>query len=314
MAPERAKRPHELWKSIPKRVKTPKSSCPFENLKATGNWPPILGWPSEKNWEVLVLPNKYPALVHGDSCATDIKQGLYEVKSGIGAHDVVLLKDHALPLADLPLKRATGMMLAIKERYRMLAKDPCLAYAVGIHNWGPSAGASLFHPHLQIFTLPIIPSSVRKSLRGSHEYFKQHGKCVHCEIINAEKKHKSRIVAENAGAVALCPFASWREYEVRILPKKHTSNFEDSDGNTLKYVADVLQKTLRMIRKNLHDPDLNFYLHSSPLKQKEGHYHWHIELIPNVPPSPAGFELGTGIEITTTDPDFAAAVLRGKKK
>ncbi|MFH0890784.1 MAG: hypothetical protein V1856_02000 [Candidatus Liptonbacteria bacterium] len=314
MAPERAKRPHELWKKIPKRQKTPKSECPFEDLKKTGNWPPILSLPRGKKWEILVLPNKYPAVQHLNICAVDAKRGPYSVKSGIGAHDVVLLRDHNKPLADLTLRQATNVLLAIRDRYRMFAGDPCLSYVIGIHNWGPTAGASLYHPHLQILTLLIIPYLVKRSLRGSHAYFKKHGRCAHCDIMAHEKKHKGRIVAENAGAIAICPFVSWREYEVRIFPKKHQSNYEDSDVNTLKYVADILQKTLRMMRKNLHDPDLNFYLHGAPLKEKEKHYHWHIELVPNVPPTPAGFELGTGIEITTTDPDFAAAVLRGRKK
>ena len=314
MAPERAKRPHELWKNIPKRQKSPKAGCPFEDLKKTGNWPPIISFPADKNWEVMVLPNKYPAVAHLNTCAIDIKNGPYEVKSGIGAHDVVLLRDHNKPLADLTLRQATNVLLIMRDRYRMLAGDPCLSYVIGIHNWGPTVGASLYHPHLQILTLPIVPYLVKRSLHGSHAYFEKNKRCAHCEIISYEKKYKKRIVAENRGAIAVCPFVSWREYEVRIFPKQHQSNFEDSAPTDLKYVADVLQRVLKMIRRNLHDPDLNFYLHSAPLKDKERHYHWHIEIIPNVPPTPAGFELGTGVEITTADPDLAASVLRGRKK
>jgi len=41
LAPERAKRPHE-WPKRKLRVAAPKSKCPFEDLKRSGNWPPIL--------------------------------------------------------------------------------------------------------------------------------------------------------------------------------------------------------------------------------------------------------------------------------
>jgi len=72
-----------------------------------------------------------------------------------------------------------------------------------------------------------------------------------------------------------------------------------------------LQKALQKMEKRLHDPDYNFFIHTSPLrdKNKYKHYHWHIEILPKFNIS-AGFEQGTGIEITTVDPDEAAKFLR----
>jgi len=39
----------------------------------------------------------------------------------------------------------------------MLSDDACIAYISMFHNWGPSAGASIYHPHYQMIALPIIP-------------------------------------------------------------------------------------------------------------------------------------------------------------
>ena len=63
----------------------------------------------------------------------------------------------------------------------------------------------------------------------------------------------------------------------------------------------------------LNDPDYNFFIHTAPVldKDKYRHYHWHIEILPKINIW-AGFELGTGIDITSVDPDKAAKVLTNK--
>ena len=68
-ATERAKRPHGLLQK--KKVRKPSSisSCPFEDMKKSGNWPPIALIPNEKSWRVAIIPNKYPALRHENDCA-----------------------------------------------------------------------------------------------------------------------------------------------------------------------------------------------------------------------------------------------------
>jgi UDPglucose--hexose-1-phosphate uridylyltransferase len=76
-------------------------------------------------------------------------------------------------------------------------------------------------------------------------------------------------------------------------------------------VVDALQVALRKIETKLKDPDYNFFIHTAPIKNKNNykHYHWHIEILPKISIS-AGFELGTGIEITVVDPGEAARILK----
>ena len=64
------------------------------------------------------------------------------------------------------------------------------------------------------------------------------------------------------------------------------------------------------MKKNLHDPDLNFFVHDAPANHgKYGYHHWHIEVIPKVSIE-AGFELSTGIDINVVEPETAVKVLR----
>ncbi len=320
LSTERAKRPvslrgkpHELIKkSVSQRRKpTPIGDCPFEDLKKSGNWPPVEMQPNEKDWKVAVIPNKYPALRHSNNCAVPFKTGPYKLFGGIGHHELVVTRDHKKNLAHSTKKEGVEIFEVIQKRYRELKKDNCMVYTSTFFNWGQSAGASLYHPHYQMITLPIIPPNINHSLNGSANYFKKHRRCVHCEIVKFEEDNKKRIIAKNSAAIAVAPFVSRQPFEIRIFPRQHQPYFENTPIARLKGIVSVLQTALRKVEKNLRDPDLNFFIHTSPLKNQARykHYHWHMEIVPKIS-TLAGFELGTGVDINVVDPDAAAAILR----
>ena len=72
-------------------------------------------------------------------------------------------------------------------------------------------------------------------------------------------------------------------------------------------------QVLKKMRKVLNDPAYNFFIHTSPvetaLENIHEFYSWHIEIVPKFSIA-AGFELGTGVDINTVDPDRAAEELR----
>ncbi|MEK7193655.1 MAG: DUF4921 family protein [Patescibacteria group bacterium] len=314
IAPGRAQRPHVLVaEKKKKRYSSPQAACPFEDLEKSGNWPPILSYPNEKKWEAVVIPNKYPALVHREACPVFYKRGPYELTSGIGHHDLLVTRNHTKNIADLPIKKAVETFQLLQKRYRILSEDKCLVYASSFFNWGPSAGASVTHPHYQVLTLPIIPPHIQHSLDGSRDYFRKHHKCVHCAVIRYEIKEKSRVIGENRHAVAVNPFVSQNPFEIRIFPKRHLPFFEKTSTADIQGIVALLQQSIRQIRKHLKDPDFNFFIHTAPIKKQNlyRYYHWHIELVPKVS-IPAGFELSTGVEINAVDPNDAAALFRKK--
>jgi UDPglucose--hexose-1-phosphate uridylyltransferase len=318
VAPERAKRPYDLLPRRKRRVPTPVSKCPFEDLRKSGNWPPIVVQlhKDKRDWQAVIIPNKYPALTHKSLCATTVPRGPYEFLEGIGHHDVLITRPHDKNIAHLTLEEGVCAFSLLQKRYRMLALDKCLVYALTFMNWGESAGASLYHPHFQVLSLPIIPPDVGHSLRGSRDYFRKNRRCVHCEMIKYELQAGSRIIFQNKNALAVAPFVSREPFEVRIYPRRHRPYFEKTPKIELEAIVAILQKTLLKIEKSLKDPDFNFFIHTAPLKRQSNyrHYHWHIEVLPKITVN-AGFELGTGVEINVVDPDKAAAILRsGERK
>ena len=310
MAPGRARRPH-AYKRKAARKKASKKNCPFENpLKDHES---ILIYEGRNDWEVVVIENKYPAVMHKNICAVSGRQGPYPKVSGVGHHDLIITRDHHNNFAHLSAIQANQVLEAFRDRYLMLLSDKCLAYISIFHNWGLEAGATVYHPHYQMLAVPVVPPDVEHSLKGSALYFKKHRQCVHCLMIDYERKEKKRIIYENKGAIVFAPFVSREPFELRIFPKKHSPYFENTLDIDLSYIADALQFALKRIEKKLDDADYNFFIHTAPLKNKKrySHYHWHIEVLPKLNIS-AGFELSTGIEINVVDPDFAANILKHK--
>ena len=313
LAPGRASRPKFLDQKKKPRKPTPKNKCPFEDLRKSGNWPPILALPSEKDWKIAVIPNKYPAISRGPVCSVPFRYGIYHARTAVGTHNLIVTRDHNKHFTDLSKAEAAKVFEVFQALHGMAAKDRCAAYVSSFYNYGQEAGASVWHPHYQILSLPIIPPHNVRSLRGANDYFKKFGRCVRCDIIKVERKKKTRVIFENEHAIALAPYASKRPFELTVLPKKHWASFRETPPAAVRDVALALQSALQRMKKYANDPDLNFFIHDTPLDHKDyRHHHWHIEVIPRIA-FEAGFEFSTRIDINVVDPDAAAAILRGKK-
>jgi UDPglucose--hexose-1-phosphate uridylyltransferase len=241
--------------------------------------------------------------------------GPYKIVDGVGRHELVITRDHNKNITALSNGELHNLFKIFRNRFKFFEEDACSNYASLFQSYGPTAGGSLYHPHYQLLSLPIVPPDIRRSLEGSLRYYRENGECVHCGIIKFEMKNSSRVVYENDCTVVIAPFASRAPYELRIFPKQHQSRFEYSPDNVLLCTADALVKVLTAIKEKLGDPDYNFFLHTSPFhgKQEYSHYHWHMEVIPKLSLF-GGFEWSTGIDINSVDPDEAAELLRSAIK
>ncbi|MDP2855688.1 MAG: DUF4921 family protein [bacterium] len=314
IATTRKKKLRDLFVKPRERQISPIKNCPFENPQATGHKAPelIKFLPDKKDWFLQIFENKYPALRPENVSVQERKFGPYGVISGRGYHDLLLLHNHKKPLSEYSVREIKAVLAALQERYRKISQDKKNKYISIFHNWGVGAGASLYHPHLQIIAVPVIPPAVQHSLAGALKYYQRHRRCVYCDVLNFELKEKKRVIFQNKNAVLMTPFISKEPFELKIFPRKHSPYFEDEKEVVILDVAEALKFGLGAFKKKLGDPDFNFFIHTAPVaKKKNGrHFHWHIEIIPKISIS-AGFELSTGIEITTIDPDEGAKFLKG---
>ena len=315
IATGRGKRPHSFVKEKRLKLEQPISKCPFENPQATGHGEPLLIYYKKgelkKEWSLQVIKNKYPAFGPGD-CSTTFKEGPYTLMDGAGFHEIIITRDHYKHIHSLPFEKVEEIIKAYQERYLDLMNRQCVNYISIFHNHGREAGASIPHPHSQLIAFPVIPADIRRSLKGSKEFRKKHKRCVHCLMLKWEKEEK-RNIFQNEHFIAYAPFVPRTAFELRIFPRKHKSNFERITKTERKYLAEALSVTLGKLYKRLKDPPYNFFIHTAPCDGKDyKFYHWHIEILPKTSIW-AGFELGTGIEISTIEPEEVAKFLRKVK-
>jgi len=299
VASGRAQRP-DAFESGAKKIGA--KACPF--CVYFTNKPTDLG-------QIVVIPNKFPAF--SPAVLGQTSYGLFQKMPANGFHEVVITKSHTRQIADFSLDETIELLSVYQSRYLALAKEKSVDYIFIFHNHGPSAGASISHPHSQIIATPLVDCGFLQPLHAAEKFFSQTKKCLYCSINQAELKNQKRIVAQNASFVALCPFASKMAFEIMIAPKKHSPYFEKISETEKRDLADILHLTLAKIKKGLHNPDYNFYIRTSPCDNRQHpSFHWHLTILPKTQ-TWAGFELGAGLEIITTAPEQAAEFLRKVK-
>lgn len=305
----RAKRAEEYIKE--REAYPPLSGkCPFCFPEETGQEKDVLIFRrSDGDWSLRAFPNKYPAFSRNQP-ARQIEEGPYFSMSGSGYHEVVVTRDHYRQIANLDPLEVAEIIDAYQDRYISLMSKKSVNYIEIFHNHGKEAGASIEHPHSQLMAIPVVSPGVKLELDGAENYFRANRKCVYCSIAEWELEQKKRVLFENDNFLAFCPFSSRAAFEIWVMPKKHKPYFERITNEEKVDLGEVLGKSIGMIFTTLKDPAYNFYLHTSPCDGKDyPHYHWHIEILPHTA-TWAGFELSTGIEISTIEPEKAAEELR----
>jgi UDPglucose--hexose-1-phosphate uridylyltransferase len=276
------------------------------------------GAANSPGWQVRVVPNRFPALrVEGDLEKEAI--GFYDRMNGIGAHEVIVETPHPkLPLEKQSLQGVTRVLEACRSRILDLSKDIRMHYILIFKNQGARAGATMPHAHTQLIALPVTPIVVKEKLTAARAYYLEKDRNLFEDILKAERKAGDRVVFENDGFTAFCPFASRFPFETCLMPRRQQADFHATSDADLVHLAEALQKTLAAYATALNHPDYNLILHTAPFRRSrrpdswttiDADFRWHIEILPRLT-GVAGFEFGTGFYINPTLPEEAANVLR----
>lgn len=306
------------------RFETPTENCPFcpGHESMTGH--EILryqlgnGHPTAQPWSLRVIPNRLPIL-RTEKALEREGIGMFDRVTGVGAHEIIVdSPDHSRVLHEFSEAQVGLMLQAWKERITDLKNDIRLRYISVFRNQGRRAGARLSHPHSQLIATPMIPSGIRLELSGAREYYEYKERCVFCDVFVQEAEEGIRIVSENRGFLAFCPFASRHPFEVWILPRRHQHEFGTVSLEELGDLARVLKQVCTALADSLMDPDINVVLKSAPNPQRRKakwttlaeDYHWHLVVTPRISRA-TGYEWATGMAVNPTPPEDAAAYLRG---
>jgi len=332
VATARGLRPREQEARIPHDGRAHVETCPFCKGNEDKTPPTIVALPNEADWEIRIVHNLFPVL-GTESDRANISVGMQQIMDGYGHHEVIIDHcKHGMEIHEMSLGHLKMLLGVYRRRMEELfVSDSRIRYVLVFKNFGSAAGASIKHTHSQLIAMPIIPENVYNEVASSHAYYQKFHQCIFCSLIDEALTFEATIYNRGSGEVrrkvdvgqyviergerfiAIKPFASRYEWEVHILPLEHSSNFTRATPEDMADLAAVLKRTMQRLDKVLGGAQYNFYFHSTPrceaFRDCDASYHWHMEICPRTT-IPSGFELGSGLFVTTISPEDAARQLR----
>jgi UDPglucose--hexose-1-phosphate uridylyltransferase len=288
------------------RPNLPTDACPFC----------VGGLEAPRPYDVRWFANRWPALAPGPP--PDLRIDALDATSGtqpaVGACEVVLFSpEHDESLASLPPEQVRKVVDLWAERTEALLARPEIEYVLVFENRGREVGATIDHPHGQIYGYPFVPPAPANEVRGAHG-------CPVCREVEQELRAKERIVAEVGDWVAWVPFASGYAYGLRIAPRAHVGSLPALDSAARDDLARILIDVLGRYDRLWRAPHARYrfpyllWFHQAP-SDGDGRWHVHAHIAPplrapGVLRYVASGELGSGTLSNPVVPEDAARALR----
>jgi len=284
------------------RPNLPVGDCPFC----------VGGLEAPDAYDVRWFENRWPAYSPGS--ALDVNRAVLDGTPrlpAVGACEVVLFSPrHDESLSTLARAEVRAVVDLWADRTEALLARPEVEYVLVFENRGEEVGATIDHPHGQIYAYPFVPPAPAREAAIARA-----DGCVLCRETAAELATGERVVATNGDWVAWVPFASSYAYGLRLAPRAHIGSFpalDDAGRDALaSLLIDVLSRYDRLWKTRF--PYL-LWFHQAPAHGgNEWHLHAHIApplRSPGVQRFVASGELGSGTLSNPVVPEAAAAQLR----
>lgn len=277
--------------------------------------------PDSPDWQVRVVPNKFRAVSIEDEAVVS-KDGPFLSFGGFGAHEVIIdTPDPKRSPGSYTRREMADLLCVIQQRYDDLSKDPRIKYIQVFKNYGQKAGATIPHSHSQIIAIPFVPKNVDQEMAVAREYYVRSGRSLFLDDLEDEIKAGERLVFENGGFAAICPYASFFPFEIRVAPRFHCFEFSSLDSSIRDEMAEALLFVLNRLENSVQHVAYNIVFKLAPPVREhrnpdyyhhlERYYQWYIEITPRIY-NFAGFEIGTGQAINPISPERCARYLREK--
>jgi UDPglucose--hexose-1-phosphate uridylyltransferase len=275
-------------------------------------------------YEVVAFENRFPSLVSqpgagpvppGDPLRD--AGGLLVQRPGSGRCEVVCFsQDHDASFADLTLSQAELVLTAWTDRSTVLAALPDVRQVFCFENRGPEIGATLSHPHGQIYAYPFITPRSARMIAMTDAYRRDTGRNLFDDKLKAEQSDGSRIVLDGDYWTAFVPHAARWPYEVHLYPRRRVPDLaaltEPEGGEFCALYLDLLRRFDRLF--DTPAPYISAW-HQAPGYPARDEFALHLELFTIRRASGklkylAGSESGMGAFTNDVAPEAAAARLR----
>jgi UDPglucose--hexose-1-phosphate uridylyltransferase len=193
----------------------------------------------------FVFDNDFMALLPPEpgEAAEEKTGGLFRAEAEVGQCRVICFSPrHDLTLPEMPLTGVEAVVRTWSDQTMALAQMDFVNYVQVFENKGAAMGCSNPHPHSQVWASGHVPVEPDKERRMTAAYLAEHGNCLLCDLLEAERKSGERIVADNEDFTALVPFwANW-PFEIMLLSHRHTASLPDLTPREVTGLADIMRR------------------------------------------------------------------------
>lgn len=272
------------------------------NLPQTTECPFCVGGlEAPEEYDAMSFPNRWPSLRPGDPVVLDASAGVVPAR---GACEVVLYSpEHDASLGTLGVDAIRRVVDLWAERTDELLARPEVGYVLVFENRGAEVGATIPHPHGQIYAFPEVPPVPAQEAAVETA----HG-CQVCVMEPAERADGERVVHESETWTAWVPYASTAPYGLLLAPRAHVAQLSDLDDAQRDGLAAALEDVVRRYDA-LFDLTFPYMMWIHPGS------HVHVHFAPPLRTASAqryvaAGEVGSGMYFNPVVPEDAAAALR----
>lgn len=228
---------------------------------------------------------------------------------------VCFSSDHGRSVAGLPPERLATIGRAWADRTARLSRLPGVQSVFVFENRGAAVGATLAHPHGQIYAYPYLPPVQAAVLASAREHRARTGRCLLCAVIERESAGP-RVIARTARFIAYVPEAARWPYEAHLAPLRCAADLADLADDERDELMGLYGEVLRRFDGLFDDPTPYMACwHQAPVRHRDvlGHLYGQVFTIRRDAGKLkflASSESGAGAFINDVAPETAAERLR----
>jgi len=269
---------------------------------------------------VYVFDNDHPCVGAESPLAPTTAPSPYRSRRADGLARVICYTPrHDLTLARLSLPEVASVVESWRRETRDLGAQPQVKQVLIFENKGEVVGVSNPHPHGQIYATNFTWKTFDTELDAQRRYARESGRALFEDIIDAERRHRERVLYEDEYTISFVPYFARYAYEVYVAPKRrvpHVSALSDGESESLaRALKDVTVRYDNLWRQPF---PYVMPLHQAPTDGGDYRdFHFFIGFLPPLRrPGTlkylAGPEIGGGNFLSDTSPDEKAAELRAQ--
>ncbi len=216
--------------------------CPDLVEQVTPKFPPAIAADGRfRRGEALVFPNLSP----------------YDAHSAV----TVISRSHLMRVGDFAAKHWEDALAASVEYFGAVNRaEHHIGYGLIAGNYMPMAGASLLHPHLQIYATDRPGNWLQGQIDAARQYYQTEGRIFWQDLIVEEKSRDERYLGATGAVEWLVPFVplSFIGDIEAVFP--HRYSILDLNAEDLRDFARGLAQVLRYMSENrLYSFNIGFY-------------------------------------------------------